>query len=296
MDTVVTFTVYERYHDLSSVCFSALSDAEQTLTEHGSSVIYASENGQTVALNDVLTALTKQSLIVSELTDGAYDLTVAPLVSLWNVKQAAAPPNETEISTVLASIGYEKLIITENTVTFADLGMGIDFGSVGKGWAGDKIAETLTDRGITAGIIDLGGNIRVFGENPQKKDGFFLVGIKDPFDTSSLIGTVRVKNTNVITSGSYERFFEYDGEIYHHILDANTGYPAQSGVASVSVICCDGAMADMLSTALFIVGKDKGLDVLNTLAATYPDLAAVFVLSDGEIVTFNTDMYGAVFK
>lgn len=292
MDTVVTFTVYENREDFSSLCLSLLSSAEKELTACGGYRITAVEDGQTFSLTDTLSSIIERSFTVSELTDGDYDLTVAPLVSLWNVKEATSPPSDVDIEKARSLVGFKSLCLTNNTLTFPLADMGIDLGSVGKGWAGDMIADGLVENGIESGIINLGGNIRVFGHNPMNDDGIFSVGIKDPFDTSSIVGYVKVKNTNVITSGTYERFFEFDGNIYHHILDPKTGYPAQSGLASVTVICSDGILADMLSTALFVIGEERGIELLEKISETYPDIAAVFVSTDGAVNSFNVQLYG----
>ena len=292
MDTVATFTVYEQYDGFSSLCNSLLSSAEKTLTECGGYMIGASSDGQTFELNDTLSSLVEKSFLVSELTDGDFDLSIAPLVRLWDIKNSTVPPSENDIENAKNLVGFDLISLTENTLTFPSSGMGIDLGSVGKGWAGDEIAAGLSENGITSGIINLGGNIRVFGDNPNNRDGTFSVGIKDPNNTSSIVGYVKVKNTNVITSGAYERFYEYDGKIYHHILDPKTGAPAQSGLASVTVICSDGAIADMLSTALFVVGQERGTVIIEKIAETYPDISAVFVSTDGSVNTVNTVLYG----
>lgn len=292
MDTVATFTVYEKYDGFSSLCNSLLTSAENTLTECGGYVLSSFEDGQTVVLTDILADLVERSFLISELTEGDYDISVAPLVSLWNIKQNTVPPSASDIEKAKALVGYKMLSLKENRLTFSLNGMGIDLGSLGKGWAGDEIVKGLVANRIDCGIVDLGGNIRVFGNNPKNEDGTFHVGIKDPNDTSSIIGYVKVKNTNIITSGAYERFFEYDGTIYHHILDPKTGYPSNGDLASVTVICSDGAVADMLSTALFVVGKERGNDVLDKISEYYPDVCAVFVSTDGEITTYNTQLYG----
>jgi thiamine biosynthesis lipoprotein len=292
MDTVVTFTVYQKYDGFSSLCNSLLTSAEKTLTECGGYMISASEDGQTVELTDTLASLVERSFFISELTEGDYDLSVAPLVAVWNIKNNTEPPSESDIERARSLVGYKNLDLEKNKLTFSFEGMGIDLGSVGKGWAGDAIVKELVLNGVDCGIVNLGGNIRVFGDNPKNESGQFSVGIKDPFDTQAIIGYVNVKNTNVITSGAYERFFEYNGEIYHHILDPKTGFPSKSDLASVTVICSDGAVADMLSTALFVVGEERGSQILKTVSELYPDVAAIFVSAGGEITTFNTQLYG----
>ena len=296
MDTVVTFTFYENKDNISALCLSLLSETEKEITECGGYMIIAENDNTAVNLNDTLASIIKKSLFVSSLSDGYYDITVAPLVSLWNIREAKVPPTQDEINAVLDLVGYNSLSLDGNTLYLQRKGSGVDFGSAGKGAAGDIVAEKLRENGITSGIINLGGNVRVFGENPKNQEGKFVVGIKDPFGKSSIIGTVRVKDTNVITSGAYERFFIYENERYHHLLDPKTGYPANNGLESVTVICSDGAFADMLSTALYVAGFESAKNMLDTLGSMYPDLAAVFVFEDGSVSSFNTDMYEAEFK
>ncbi len=296
MDTVVTFTFYEYKENASSLCFSLLSSAEKELTECGGYLITSESDGQTVKLNDALASVVEKSLLVSYLSDGYYDITVAPLVSLWNVNEATAPPSTEDIASAVSLVGYENISLDGNTLFLPEKGCGVDFGSAGKGYAGDEIAKELQNNGISAGIINLGGNIRVFGENPKNAEGKFVIGIKDPFGKSQIIGSVKVKDTNVITSGAYERFFIYNNERYHHILNPKTGYPANSGLESVTVICSDGALADMLSTALFVAGAELGTEMLKTLSDSHPDIAAIFVLSDGSVSSFNAELYEADFK
>ena len=296
MDTVVTFTFYGYKENVSSLCLSLLSAAEKELTECGGYLITAKSDGQTVELNAALASVVEKSLLVSSLSDGYYDITVAPLVTLWNVNEATEPPSFEDITSAVSLVGYENISLDGNTLFLPKKGSGVDFGSAGKGYAGDRIAKELQNNGISAGIINLGGNIRVFGDNPKNPEGKFVIGIKDPFGKSQIIGTVKVKDTNVITSGAYERYFIYNNERYHHILNPKTGYPADNGVESVTVICSDGALADMLSTALFVAGQELGTEMLKTLFETHPDIAAIFVLSDGSVSSFNAEIYGAEFQ
>jgi thiamine biosynthesis lipoprotein len=296
MDTVVTFTFYENEDDSSQLCLSLLTETESELTECGGYIITAKNDNTVVELNGTLASIVKKSLDVSVLSEGYYDITVAPLVSLWNIREATAPPTDEEIKAVLDLVGYDNISLEGNTLYFQKKSTGIDLGSAGKGAAGDIIAEKLQKNGISSGIINLGGNVHVFGENPKNPEGKFIVGIKDPFGRSSIIGTVKVKDTNVITSGAYERYFVYENERYHHLLDPKTGYPANNGLASVTVICKDGALADMLSTAMYVAGYEIAQRMLDILASDYPDIAAVFVFDDGTVSFFNAEMYEAKFE
>ena len=296
MDTVVTFTFFEPSDKYSELCLSLLSEAESEITECGGYMVTAEEDGQTVALNEALSSVVEKALYVYGLSGGYYDFTVAPLVALWDIQNAEKPPSEEDIAFTLSLVGSDNLSFGENELYFPKKGMGVDFGSAGKGFAGDRIAEKLKENGVNAGIVNLGGNIRVFGDNPNRADGKFVVGIKDPFGKKQIIASVAVKNTNVITSGAYERFFLYNGKRYHHILNPKTGYPVENGVESVTVICRDGALADILSTALFAAGTEKGMEMLGKLQESDIEIAAIFVLSDGSVKTFNTDNCEVVIK
>lgn len=290
MNTAVTFIVYEKYDGFSALCSNLLYSVENELGTNGIISPDGDDNGAVVS--DGAVSIIEKAEYISALTDGLYDVTIAPLSLLWNVVNATEPPSDEEISEALSYVDYKKITVDGNTVYFENSDMSIDLGSAGKGLAGDVIAEKMIENGIENGIINLGGNIHVFGNNPNREDGIFVVGIKNPFDTSSVIATVKAKNTNVITSGVYERYFEYNGKKYIHILNPKTGYPSESGLLSTTVICTDGTVADIMSTALFLCGKDEGIKLLETVSEKYPDIAAVFVSEDGSIDTYNAEQYG----
>ena len=147
--------------------------------------------------------------------------------------------------------------IDGNTVKFADRGRGIDIGAVGKGMAANSAASALKEADVGEAIINLGGNVCVIGDKNGEK---YKIGIRDP-QSDGLLGYVTVGNTSVVTSGVYERNFEYEGKVYHHILDTSTGYPADNGLLSVTVVCDDPVAADALSTAFFVTGKNSAEDL-----------------------------------
>ena len=170
---------------------------------------------------------------------------------------------------------YRQIRLMGFKATLPD-GMEIDLGSVAKGYTGDVLSAFLKENGVTSAMLDLGGNIQTVGSKPDGSS--WRVGIRDPEGDGNL-GVVEVVNQAVITSGGYERYFEEDGVRYWHILDPQTGFPARSGLLSVTIIGECGAVCDSLSTALFVMGLDDALDHWRQ----YRDFEAVFVSEDGSV-------------
>ena len=168
------------------------------------------------------------------------------------------PPKE-KLEKLLKNVGTSK-IEYDGQKHFISLpeGMEIDFGGIAKGYTSQRVMEIFQRNHVDGGIVSLGGNVQTYGEKPDHSD--FVVGIEDPFGKEEYAGILKVKNKTVITSGGYERFFEKDGVTYHHILNPKTGYPAESGLKSVTIVNEDGTMADGLATALFVLGKEKAID------------------------------------
>ena len=210
---------------------------------------------------------------ISRFTDGAFDITTSALSDLWDVKNASAPPTESDISEALSKTGSDKISLSGNTLTktVAD----IDFGGVLKGSCADKIREIAEKNGISRGIVNLGGNVCLIG---SKKSGPWTVGIVNPFSPGEVYLTVSAENTNIITSGAYQRYFESDGKIYHHIISPFNGNPAESDIASATVISEDGTLADALSTAIFVLGSEKGIEIAKNYG-----VEIVLIKTDGSV-------------
>lgn len=238
-----------------------------------------------VLVSEELSALLDSCLAIRECSDGALDVTIGSVVRLWDIdgfasgEQEAAfrLPEETALQEALEQSGSDRLIKKERML-FLPEGMQLDMGAVGKGVALDRILELLQGKDNIAGaIISVGGSILTYGEKPD--GSCWRVGITDPADTGSNVGVLELTGQwCVSTSGDYERYVELDGVRYHHILDPGTGYPADSGVAGVTVLCREGVLSDALSTACFILGTEKG----KTLAESY-GAEALFVGKDGRI-------------
>lgn len=203
-------------------------------------------------------ALLQRAKEISLKTEGRFDVTIKPLADLWNVKQAEKPPAEAEILRAMDRVGFPNLTLHEDgTVTRLSPDTQIDLGGMAKGMIADEVKKLLQEAGVQRGIIDLGGSITLIGEKEQGK--LWTVGIKNPFQTGESYAKLTVADTSVVTSGGYERYFTYEGRDYHHIFDPYTGYPAEAGLKSVTVVSQDTALADALSTAAYVGGKERAL-------------------------------------
>ena len=239
-----------------------------------------------IEVSEEMSQLLDRCLDVWRESDGALDVTIGAVVGLWDIdswagegKDAAfMPPADEELQAALAACGGDKLRKQERML-FLPEGMQIDLGAVGKGIALDRILTYFEEHeNITGAIISVGGSILTYG---QKPDGTcWRVGVTDPADTASNIGTLMLEGQwCVSTSGDYERYVEVDGVRYHHIIDPATGCPADSGVAGVTILSRDGFLSDVLSTACFILGAERGIPLAEHYGAE-----ALFVGRDGSII------------
>ncbi len=265
MDTYMTVTAYGENAD------SAVDEAEKEIHRldnllsvgNTDSEVYKINSTGEGSLSEDTKRLMEKSEWIYENTDGAYDITVYPLMKLWGFTgDNQTVPDGEDIKKVISDSGFDKLTYDNSTVRLGE-SMGIDFGGIAKGYTSDKIMDIFEEYKIKSGIVSLGGNVQCLG---NKTDGsMWKCGITDPDnheDTGSLIGVISVRDKAVITSGGYERFFTdaKSGKTYHHIMNPKTGYPAESGLKSVTIVSSDGALADGLSTACFVMGKEKALN------------------------------------
>lgn len=224
--------------------------------------------------------LVGEALRFADLTDGAFDPTVGPLVRLWGIgTERARVPERTEIEAALAGVDRQGVRIVEGGRISLAPGQGIDLGGIAKGYAADRLRDRLVAGGVESGLIDLGGNILVFGKAPGGQ--LWRIGVQDPEEPrGDVLGVVELVEGSVVTSGGYERFFERDGIRYHHILDPVTGAPARSGLLGVTVVSSDSLEGDALSTALFVMGLDRGMELVEGLDG----VEALFVTEDGRVI------------
>lgn len=252
-------------------------------------------------ISEELNYVLEQCVILYDYSEGALDFTIRPLAALWNIEgdesKEFVPPSKEEINKSLEYVGLDKVRTVIEThysddqalaqkdyylcLTKAD--MILDFGAVGKGYALDKAREILQELEVGGALVTVGGSILVYGEKSTGEP--WRIGVRDPLkpnDTSAMMGYIELPAGTVnyvSTSGGYEKFKTYEGKDYHHILDGKTGYPADSGLLSVTVVCDNGLVSDGLSTACFVLGYDKSLALLEKYNAQ-----AVFMDSDGDII------------
>ena len=259
MDTVIQLSVYGCDHGEE-----ALSEARQLIqeldgllstTDEGSQ-IHALNQGETVALAQPVQALLERALALCADTGGAFDITIYPVVRAWGfTTDSHQVPTQEELSALLARVDYRQVEPQGGTLTLPQ-GVELDLGGVAKGYASQQVARLLREEGVDCALIDLGGSIQAIGSSPDGDP--WSVGIRDPRSDSpeDYAAVVRVTDQAVVTSGMYERYFEQDGVRYGHIIDPDTGYPVDNGLASVTIVAADPTLADALSTALFVMGRD----------------------------------------
>jgi thiamine biosynthesis lipoprotein len=237
-----------------------------------------------VPVKQELIDVLKKALYYAEMSGGAFDPSVGPLVKLWGIgTDAPRVPSGEEIAGALALVDYRDIEILETDKTdktggavfLKRQGMALDLGAIAKGYAADELVKLLAQEGITMGLIDLGGNIFAYGERKRGKP--WRIGIQDPRDQrGAYIGVLELNNKSVVTSGVYERYFEDGGRRYHHILSTSTGRPAETGLLSVTIAAGSSADADALSTAAFALGWEKG----RRLIGAVPEAEGIFVFED----------------
>ncbi|HPE36068.1 MAG TPA: FAD:protein FMN transferase [Spirochaetales bacterium] len=274
----------------------AAIEAEMSANDPGTLVdqVNQAAGGQAVAVPDDLRYVTRKALEYAALSDGAFDPTIGPLVKLWGIgTEDERVPSADEVSVALAMVDRWLLELDDQagTLRLAKPGMRLDLGAIAKGYAADEAGRILAEQGVTAAVIDLGGNVKVVGRKPDGSP--WKIGVQNPFDDrGAYIGIVTVTgDRTVVTSGVYERYFlGDDGTHYHHILDTRTGYPVRNGLASVTIIASSSIDADGLSTTLFALGLDKGLALANSLdwmEAVFIDEDKRVYLSDGAQAIFE---------
>jgi thiamine biosynthesis lipoprotein ApbE len=252
-----------------------------------------------------LAYIIEQSLRYSDITDGAFDITVGPLMKKWGFfKEQGRIPGKEELESVLESVSYKNIIIEEKikkslfrdpsvvkTVSFRNSGTQIDLGGIGKGYAVDMAIRVLKGNGINSALINFAGNIYAYGTPPGKDS--WVIGLQHPRKSEGLLGSFEIKDKAVSTSGDYEKFFTIDGERYSHIIDPRTGYPVK-GIVSVTIVTDNATRADALSTGVFVLGLEKGMDLIEKLA----DVEGVIIYEDADSKLFTKTSSGmeALFK
>lgn len=287
LDTVVTITLYDTEDQaVLDQAVALCGDYEKLFSRtFPESDIYRINHsrGKPVKVDPQTLFLIKEALTYCEMTEGAVDITIAPVKELWDFSGSENPqlPDETALSEALSHVDYHCVTYDEEalTVTLTDQDAMIDLGFIAKGYIADRIKEYLISAGVTSAIIDLGGNVLTIGEKP---DGTaFAIGIQTPFE-DSVMEVLPTRDSSVVTAGVYERCFVIDGVLYHHILDTHTGYPVTGGLLSVTILSDSSMEGDALSTTCLILGAEKAKSLLQELEG----IDAILITEDYEM--YNT--------
>lgn len=284
-DTVITVSLYDTGDEsILDKCFEKMAYYESIFsrTREGSDIWNIDHaGGKPVAVSEDTIDLIRRALEWCEISDGALDISIAPVVDLWDFHEDSQKeiPAQEALAEAVSHVDYTGIRIEGDEVTLEDPQAGIDLGAIAKGYISDRVRDIVIENGCSSALINLGGNVLAVGTKPDGKD--FNIGIRRPFGESAydLIQVVGASDLSVITSGTYERYFEKDGVIYHHILDPDTGYPVENGLTSVSILSEDATDGDALSTTCFVLGLEKGMELIESLDG----IEAMMIDEDGKI-------------
>lgn len=283
MDTIITLTAYVDDEDVLNDALRECGRYDHLLsrTQEDSDVWRINHaEGKPVTVSDDTIRILETAQKISALTDGAFDVTIAPCSTMWDFTSGEAVlPDAEELRAAAEKVDYTKLRIDGNTVTLPE-GMMIDLGGIAKGYAADQVKAFLADRGVKSAILSFGGNIVALGLKPGDKP--WNVAIRD-IDGGPADYMLISKNygASTVTSGIYERGFDLDGVRYHHLLDSSTGWPVQNELASVTIFSESSMMGDALSTTAFVLGTEKGCELIESLDG----IEALFIARDRTVTT-----------
>lgn len=279
MDTVVTVTIYDGDDDVLSGAMKLCKRYESLFSKTvENSDVYKinTSNGKPVEVSSETVELLNLALDIAKNSNGAFDPTVLPLVEVWDVMNAEKAPESSKITEAMKSVGYQNIEINGNLVT-AKNSARLDLGGIAKGFIADKLKVYLKENKVKSAIINLGGNTLLVGDKDGKD---FSVGVQKPFGKQDeLCGIIKMQDKTAVTSGVYQRYFEQDGRIFHHIINTTTGYPTDNGLYAVTVLTDSSSIADGLSTACLVLGIEKGTE----LAKKY-NAELIFVDKDGKLI------------
>jgi len=292
MDTIVSITVVS---DSKEIAEKAMEEAFGKIDSFGYLINFYSEKSELSEINrnagirktrvspETLDVIEK-AVLASEKSLGAFDPSIGPIVKLWDFADKKMP-SEKEVTHALPLVNYRDIIIDRNasTVLLSKKGMMLDLGAIAKGYAADMAVDSLIKKGIQSGLVSIAGDIRTFGLKPDKKP--WTIGIKNPRQTGTkdeIIAMARLTDKAISTSGDYERYFITAGRRYHHILDPKTGFPAET-CRSVSIVTDKAVDSDAFSTAIFVLGPDKGMKLAKDLG-----MGALIIDSNGNMHTTDS--------
>lgn len=308
LDTECSITIYDTDKKLNPDGTMDTSEAEQILedafdeirryekilskTVEGSDVDRINKaGGQAVEVSDETMDVIGLCMEAGSISDGKFDMTIGAVTDLWDFKsEDPQVPKQEDIDRALKTVDFKKMTTLGNSVILTDPDARLDFGGVAKGYIADCIGEFLKERGVKKAIVNLGGNIVTIGQKDEET--LWNIGIERPYsDRSEIMGTVQVSDAAVVTSGIYERNFEQDGVLYHHVLDPGTGYPVETDLEAITLVAAEGnsGFCDSLSTICILLGKDKALVLIEKLQEKYPEKQLEAALIDKEDNMMQTD-------
>ena len=286
MDTFVTVTAYCGDGTLEKVGRLVTElDGELSRTKADSDIGRLNASGtEGVTVGDAAAELLKFALECCEESDGVFDITIAPVTELWNVTgDSPRVPSPAEIADAMLCVGYKYLTVEGSEAKFAYEGMSCDLGGIAKGYAADRAAALLKSEGVRSAMIQVGSSVYLLGEKPD--GSAYNVGVRDPEGgANDYVGTVKLKDKYITSSGDYERYFEAGGRRYCHIFDTALGYPIDNDLHSVTVVTDNGAEGDYLSTVLFCLGLENGLRKCES-----DGISALFITKDKRIYAVGAD-------
>ncbi len=284
MDTVMTFTIYDEDGE------ELLIDAEQeirrlenmlsvTMEESDISRLNGKAGQEAVKISEDTVRLLQMGKEFYAETNGCFNIAISPVVKAWGFTEAEhRVPTQAELDTLLPLTDPEDIVIEGDTAYLAKECMAVDLGGIAKGYASDTVAALLRQKGAESAVFTLGGNVCAIGTKPDGTQ--WRTAVANPLDASDYVGLLSVTDACVVTSGGYQRYFEQDGKTYHHIIDPATGMPTENELLSVTIVCENGAKADTLSTALFVMGLEEA----SAYWKSHTDFEVIFVTKDGQVI------------
>ncbi|EGT5619909.1 FAD:protein FMN transferase [Clostridium perfringens] len=230
-------------------------------------------------VNNETLSIINRSLYYSELSNGNFDISIQPLLKLWNFKsEKKSIPSQKDIDECLKLVNYKNILIDRNNIKLRKKGMSIDLGGIAKGYIANKIKEYLISEGVNSGIINLGGNVLCIGKKENGES--FKVGIQKPFsERGEVLGVLEICDKSVVSSGIYERFFKKDNKVYHHIINPKNGKPFENDLVQVTIISDDSMDGDALSTIALSFGEKEGMNLINSIDG----VEGIFINKNGNI-------------
>lgn len=284
LDTIVTVQIYDSHDEIIlneaielikyyELIFSRSNEkSELYRLNHG----LLSHEGLNYTVSDELADIMSYGIKYGELSNGYFDVTIAPIISLWDFKaENPVLPSHDSLNKAIPLVDYKNIILASNTLTFKNKSIEIDLGGIAKGYIADRIKDYLLEQGVESAMINLGGNVLCLGNKPDGSP--FNIGVQMPYaDRNETIAAMEISDMSVVSSGIYERFITINDKSYHHILNPKTGYPFDNNLISVTIISPYSVDGDGLSTTTFALGLEKGIELIESL----PDTYAIFITDD----------------